>query len=81
MCKILNVRQVGRRPAADRVYVGRPGKSGNPLVVGRDRTRDEGIAKYPARIVRERALMAALGELRGKRLVRWCAPERCQSAV
>jgi hypothetical protein len=24
MCKVLNVRQVGKRPTADRVYVGRP---------------------------------------------------------
>jgi hypothetical protein len=24
MCKVLNVRKVGRRPAPDRVYVGRP---------------------------------------------------------
>jgi hypothetical protein len=29
MCKVLNVRQVGRREAPDRVYVGRPSKWGN----------------------------------------------------
>ena len=31
MCKVLNARQVGRRPALDRVYVGRPSKWGNPV--------------------------------------------------
>jgi hypothetical protein len=29
MCKVMNARQVGKRPAADRVYVGRPTKWGN----------------------------------------------------
>jgi hypothetical protein len=27
MCKVLNAQQVGKRPAADRVYVGRPRQS------------------------------------------------------
>jgi hypothetical protein len=63
MCKILNARQVGRKPAADRVYVGRPSKSGNPLMIGRDGTRDEVIAKYRAWIEQQPALLAALGEL------------------
>jgi hypothetical protein len=45
MCRVLNVRQLGKRPAADRVYVGRPSKWGNPFVIGRDGTRDEVIAK------------------------------------
>jgi hypothetical protein len=26
MCKVLNAREVGKRPAPDRVYVGRPSK-------------------------------------------------------
>ena len=69
MCKVLNARQVGRKPAPDRVYVGRPSKWGNPFEIGRDGTPDEVIAKYRAWIVRQPALMAALGELRGKNLV------------
>jgi uncharacterized protein DUF4326 len=81
MCKILNARQVGRKPAADRVYVGRPSKSGNPLMIGRDGTCDEVIAKYRAWIEQQPALLAALGELRGKHLVRCCAPERCHAEV
>jgi hypothetical protein len=81
MCKVLNVKQVGKRPAADRVYVGRPSKWGNPFVIGRDGTRDDVIEKYRAWMVRQPALMAALGELRGKHLVCWCAPERCHAEV
>ena len=69
MCKVLSARQVGKRPAPDRVYVGRPSKWGNPFVIGRDGSRDEVIAKYRAWIVRQRGLMAALHELRGKNLV------------
>jgi hypothetical protein len=30
MCKVLNARQVGKLTTADRVYVGRPSKWGNP---------------------------------------------------
>lgn len=41
MCKVMNARQVGKRPTADRVYVGRPSKWGNPFVIGRDGSRDE----------------------------------------
>jgi hypothetical protein len=67
MCKVLNVRQVGKQPTADRVYVGRPSKWGNPFVIGRDGTRDQVIAKYRAWIGRQPSLMAALHELRGKK--------------
>jgi hypothetical protein len=35
MCKVMNARQVGKRPTADRVYVGRPSKWANPFVIGR----------------------------------------------
>ncbi len=81
MYKVLNARQVGRKPAPDRVYVGRPSKWGNPFVIGRDGTRDEVIAKYRAWILGQPALLAALGQLRGKNLVCWCAPERCHAEV
>jgi Domain of unknown function (DUF4326) len=68
MCKVLNARQVGKRPMPDRIYVGRPSKWGNPFVIGRDGLRDEVIANYRAWIVRQPALMAALHELRSKDL-------------
>jgi hypothetical protein len=81
MCKVLNVKQVGKRPAADRVYVGRPSKWGNPFVIGRNGARAQVIAKYRAWIVQQPALMKALEELRGKDLVCWCAPEACHADV
>jgi len=34
MCKVMNAKQVGKRATADRVYVGRPSKWGNPFVIG-----------------------------------------------
>jgi Domain of unknown function (DUF4326) len=46
MCKVMNARQLRERPTADRVYVGRPSKCGNPFVIGRDGSRDDAIAKY-----------------------------------
>jgi hypothetical protein len=79
MCKVLNARQVGTTTAAERVYVGRPTKWGNPFVIGRDGDRPTVIAKHKAWIVRQPALMAALRELRGKDLVCWCAPEACHA--
>ena len=57
MCRVLNARQGGKQPATDRVYVGRPSKWGNPLMIGRDGTHDQVIAKYRDWIVRQPALM------------------------
>lgn len=68
------------RPTADRVYVGRPSKWGNPFMIGRDGTRDQVIAKYCVDRCQP-ALLADLHELRGKDLVCRCAPRRCQAEV
>jgi hypothetical protein len=54
MCKVMNARQVGKRPATDRVYVGHPSKWGNP--------RDTARGSCGSR-------RSALHELRGKNLV------------
>jgi Domain of unknown function (DUF4326) len=79
MCKILNARRVGTQTTAERVYVGRPSKWGNPYLIGRDGDRQMVIEKHKAWIVQQPALMAALHELRGKDLVCWCAPEACHA--
>ena len=63
------------------VYIGRPGKWGNPFAIGRDGTREEVVAKYRDWIVKQPALMAALPELRGKVLGCWCAPKSCHGDV
>jgi uncharacterized protein DUF4326 len=47
MCKVLNARQVGKRPMPDRVYVGRPSKWGNPFVIGARRFARRGDHEIP----------------------------------
>ena len=54
---------------------------GNPFKIGRDGTREEVIAKYEVWIKTQPELMAALPELRGKRLGCWCAPVACHGDV
>lgn len=63
------------------VYIGRPSKWGNPFVIGRDGTRAEVIEKYEAWLLDQPDLLAALPELRGKRLGCFCAPLPCHGDV
>lgn len=63
------------------VYIGRPSIWGNPYVIGKDGSRDEVIEKYERYLVNNPQLMSKLGELRGKRLGCWCAPQRCHGDV
>lgn len=74
-------RVVNTRVAACQVYVGRGSKWGNPFRIGRHGTRAQVIAQYRAWLVRQPALMAALGELRGKVLGCYCAPQACHGDV
>lgn len=63
------------------VYIGRPSKWGNPFVIGRDGSRAEVIALYRDWIKTQPRLLAALDNLRGKRLGCYCAPNRCHGDV
>lgn len=63
------------------VYIGRPGKWGNPFQIGRDGTREEVIRKYREWIMTQPELLAALPELRGKVLGCWCKPAACHGDV
>ena len=63
------------------VYVGRPGKWGNPFIIGRDGARDEVIQKFKHYLQGSPHLLDSLPELRGKDLVCWCAPQRCHADV
>lgn len=73
------------------VYIGREvadfglpaSKWGNPFVMAdeSDAERDRALAEYRAWIVEQPELMAALDELRGKRLACWCAPKPCHGNV
>jgi hypothetical protein len=63
------------------IYIGRPGKWGNPFVIGKDGTREEVIAKYEAYLLSTPVLIAALHELKGKALGCWCAPLACHGDI
>jgi hypothetical protein len=69
-----------RRDAFD-VRIDRSTKWGNPFRIGPDGDRAAVIEKYRAWIVGRPDLMAALPELRGKRLGCWCAPMACHGDV
>lgn len=78
--KVVNKR---RRPkGCDPIYVGRPTKWGNPFVLGRDGDRTAVIQKYRAWLLAQPELVtAARGELRGRDLECWCAPQACHADV
>lgn len=63
------------------VYIGRPGKWGNPFEIGRDGTREEVVEKYRLWIAGQPHLLASLHELKGKRLACWCAPLPCHGDI
>lgn len=75
-------RVVNRRREAFDVDIGRPGKWGNPFVVGKDGTRREVIQKYRRWIVHEGSyLLKDVQELIGKRLGCYCKPAPCHGDV
>ncbi len=64
------------------VYIGRPGKWGNPYLIGQDGTRRQVIEKYRSWLLAKPKLLAeAKQELRGKDLVCHCAPKACHGDV
>lgn len=69
----------------DVVRIDRRTKWGNPFIIGKDgnRNREEVIAMYREWIHKpEQAhLIAALPELKGKKLGCWCAPLACRGDV
>ncbi|MFC5342897.1 DUF4326 domain-containing protein (plasmid) [Brevundimonas staleyi] len=77
MCRVLNKHRC--RPSADAIYVGRGSKWGNPFRIGVDGDRATVIAKHERWLRGQHALLRALGELRGKDLACFCAPEACHA--
>lgn len=63
------------------IYIGRPGKWGNPFKLGRDGGRAKVIADYEEYLKTRPDLMKALPELKGKVLGCWCAPDACHGDV
>lgn len=56
------------------VYIGRPSKWGNPFIIGTHGTREQVIAKYEEWIRMQPELLAALPELKDKKLACFCRP-------
>lgn len=75
MAKVLNKHHGD--PATGATYIGRGGKWGNPFVIGKDGDRAAVIAKHEAWLRDQHGLLRAIGELRGKDLVCFCAPRAC----
>jgi hypothetical protein len=63
------------------VRIDRATKWGNPFRIGPDGTRAEVIDRYEQWLRNKPELLTALGELRGKRLGCWCAPQSCHGDV
>lgn len=63
------------------VYIGRPGKWGNPFIIGKDGNRWEVIEKYRRWIQTQPLLLESLSELSGKILGCHCSPLACHGDV
>ncbi len=77
MCRVLNKHVCGVPAGA--VYVGRGSPWGNPFRIGPDGDRAAVIAKHARWLRGQHHLLRALGELRGKDLVCFCAPRACHA--
>jgi len=62
------------------IYIGRPSKWGNPFQIGRDGDRHDVIRRFTEYFLKS-DLIRQIGELRGKDLVCWCAPQACHGDV
>lgn len=63
------------------VYIGRPGRWGNPYTIGKDGDRDEVIAKFETYLLGRPDLLRDLPSLKDKRLGCWCSPNRCHGDI
>lgn len=79
--RVLSARVIGHAVPRGAVLVDRRTKWGNPFKIGRDGDRDEVVRRYRAWLVTRPELVASFGELRGRDLVCWCAPEACHADV
>ncbi len=64
------------------VYIGRPGKWGNPIVLRHESEREAVLEKYRKWLYSQPQLVEdAMRELKGKVLGCWCAPRLCHGDV
>lgn len=83
MLKVWNRRDP--KTPKDAVYVGRPGKWGNPFPLPANATarqRDQCLSMYLGWITQQTQLQAdAKVELKGHDLICWCAPKPCHADI
>ena len=72
---------VNKRKEPFDIYIGRPGKWGNPFVMSGSTTREIAIQKYREWILTQPQLLADIGSLKGKRLGCYCKPLACHGDV
>jgi len=77
MTRVVNVQRNERYD----VYIGRPSQWGNPYRLAREADRALVISKYLDWLRRHPALLARVGELKGKTLGCYCAPKACHGDV
>lgn len=77
---VVNLRAVNLRDP-DVVRIDRRSKWGNPYRIGPDGSRADVIAAYRRWVLDRPELLEDLGELEGKRLACWCAPQACHGDV
>ena len=63
------------------VYIGRPGKWGNPFKLENGDDRETVLKKYREWLLQQTDLLDQLHELRGKVLGCWCKPQLCHGDV
>ena len=78
---MIKTRVVNSRREKFDVFIGRGSMWGNPFVLGRDGDRTEVIAKFKKWVPTNPAIMACLGDLRGKVLGCYCKPKPCHGDV
>jgi len=72
---------VNKRTDEYDVYIGRGSKWGNPFRIGEHGDRDEVVRQYRRWLWKQPELLDALGELEGRRIACYCAPEACHGDV
>ncbi len=83
----MQTRVVNVKSSTCDVYIGRASRGtrhskwANPFKIGPDCTREQAIARYEKHLRLHPELMAALPELKGKRLGCWCAPLACHGDI
>ena len=63
------------------VYIGRPGKWGNPFTIEADGNREEVIQKYIDWLMNQPNLLNDVHELKDKILGCWCSPNACHGDI